>query len=68
MANIGVLGVGTWGMALARMLSNSGHDVTVWSAIEKVIEDFSKTRKHPNILRMDIPKVINFTKTLQKSV
>ncbi|MGZ1340672.1 hypothetical protein ACXO8T_09540, partial [Lactobacillus delbrueckii subsp. bulgaricus] len=24
MAKIGVLGAGTWGMALARMLSNSG--------------------------------------------
>ena len=49
MASIGVLGAGTWGMALARMLSNSGYDVTVWSAIEKEIEDFSKTRKHPNL-------------------
>jgi glycerol-3-phosphate dehydrogenase len=32
---IGVLGAGTWGIALARMLSNSGHRVTVWSAIER---------------------------------
>ena len=39
MSSIGVLGAGTWGMALARMLSNSGHDVTVWSAIEKEVED-----------------------------
>ena len=37
MSSIGVLGAGTWGMALARMLSNSEHDVTVWSAIEKEI-------------------------------
>lgn len=34
MARIGILGAGTWGIALARMLSNSGHDVMVWSAIE----------------------------------
>ena len=33
MKKIGVLGAGTWGMALARMLSNNGHSVTVWSAI-----------------------------------
>ena len=30
-------------MALARMLRNSWHDVTVWSAIEKEVEDFSKS-------------------------
>lgn len=47
MASIGVLGAGTWGMALARMLSNSGHDVTVWSALEKEIEDFLKLGSIP---------------------
>ncbi|MBR3186853.1 MAG: hypothetical protein IKF59_02310, partial [Lachnospiraceae bacterium] len=28
MYKIGVLGAGTWGMALARMLCNAGNDVT----------------------------------------
>ena len=27
---IGVLGAGTWGMALARMLANDHYDVMVW--------------------------------------
>ena len=35
---IGVLGAGTWGIALSRMLSNAGYNVTVWSAIEKEID------------------------------
>lgn len=35
---IGILGAGTWGMALARMLSNSGYDVQVWSAISSDID------------------------------
>ena len=30
MSSIGVLGAGTWGMALAVMLTKEGHDVTVW--------------------------------------
>ena len=34
---IGILGAGTWGMALARMLTVSGNDVTVWSALFSVI-------------------------------
>ena len=41
MTKIGVLGAGTWGMALARMLCVSGNDVTVWSAIEKEIDEFA---------------------------
>ena len=42
MKSIGVLGAGTWGMALARMLAISGHQVTVWSAIEKEIPKTAK--------------------------
>ena len=39
---LGILGAGTWGIALARMLSNSGHDVQVWSAISKEIDQLSE--------------------------
>ena len=64
MKKIGVLGAGTWGMALARMLCNSGHEVTVWSAIEKEIDEFSVTRRHPNLPGMEIPEGIVFTKEI----
>ena len=64
MKKIGVLGAGTWGMALARMLSKSGHSVTVWSAIEKEVDEFSATRRHPNLPGMDIPQEIAFTKEI----
>ena len=68
MAKIGVLGAGTWGMALARMLSNSGHEVIVWSAIEKEVEDFSTRRQHPNLPGMIIPDEIVFTKEIGEAV
>ncbi len=64
MYNIGVLGAGTWGIALARMLSNNGHAVTVWSAIEKEVEDLAATRQHPNLPGMTIPQAILFTKDI----
>ena len=38
---IGILGAGTWGMALARMLTVSGNDVTVWSALEQEIDNLA---------------------------
>ena len=47
--SIGVLGAGTWGMALARMLTVSGNDVQVWSAIEAEVDNLSATRVHPNL-------------------
>ncbi len=65
MKKIGVLGAGTWGMALARMLSNCGHQVTVWSAIEKEIDEFSATRRHPNLPGMVIPDAVAFTKDVE---
>jgi len=61
MKKIGVLGAGTWGMALARMLCISGHSVTVWSALAKEVEEFSATRRHPNLPGMVIPEEIVFT-------
>lgn len=64
--SIGVLGAGTWGMALARMLCNSGHSVTVWSAIDREVEEFSATRRHPNLPGMVIPERIHFTKSIEE--
>ena len=59
--NIGILGAGTWGCALAAMLVKSGHNVTVWSALEEEIIALSKSRKHKNLPDMDIPDSLNFT-------
>ncbi len=66
MSNIGVLGAGTWGMALARMLYNNGHKVCVWSALKKEVEEFSATRRHPNLPGMEIPAGIDFTGDIEK--
>ena len=63
---IGILGAGTWGMALARMLANSDHEVTVWSALPTEIDELSKSRKHKNLPGMIIPSSIFFTKDIQE--
>ena len=38
MAKIGIIGAGSWGIALSVLLHNNGHEITVWSAIEKEID------------------------------
>ena len=66
MSTIGVLGAGTWGMALARMLCNNGHTVSVWSALEREVVEFAATRRHPNLPGMEIPAAITFTKNIEE--
>lgn len=66
MSKIGILGAGTWGMALARMLSDTNHQVTVWSALPVEIDELSLTRKHKNLPGMTIPSSIVFTKDIQE--
>lgn len=64
---IGILGAGTWGTALARMLCLDGKSVVIWSAIEKEIDELSKTRVHPNLANMKIPEEIVFTKNIKEA-
>lgn len=62
---ISVLGAGTWGVALARLLHNAGHRVTIWSAIEKEIEHLEATRRHPNFPDTLLPEQIAYTKDIK---
>ena len=41
MSRIAVLGAGSWGIALAKLLYNNGNEVTVWSALEDEIKMLS---------------------------
>ena len=66
MKNIGVLGAGTWGIALAQMLSCSGHDVQVWSALPQEIDALSATRRHPNLPEVELSEKIAYTKDVQE--
>lgn len=62
---IGILGAGTWGVALARMLCNAGNSVTVWSAVEKEIDILSSSGRHPNFPDVELPAGITYTKDIK---
>lgn len=62
---IGVLGAGTWGIALARMLAKSGYDVTVWSAVKDEIDYIKSNHAHPNLPGCDIPDNIKYTYSIE---
>lgn len=61
MADITVLGGGTWGVALAVLLDSNGHNVTIWSALEKEINDLKETHTHKGLPGAVIPESISYT-------
>ena len=54
MAKIGMIGAGSWGTALTWLLTNNGHHVTMWSALEPEIEmlkrDHEQKDKLPGVI------------------
>ena len=46
MANISVLGAGSWGLGLALLLNNNGHNVTVWSVLKDEVAMLQTEREH----------------------
>ena len=64
MSRIGILGAGTWGLALANMLCRYGHAVMVWSALADEIDTLSASRIHKNLPGMILPDSVGFTKKI----
>mgnify|MGYP002665953386 FL=1 len=59
---IGILGAGSWGTALTVLLSDNGHDVTVWSIDAKEIEMLNTKREHLTKLPgVKLPDSVRFT-------
>ncbi len=67
MEHIGVIGSGTWGTAVAVLLANNGHQVTLWSAIPAEIEEIKTTRRHKNLPETVIPDSVVCTADLKKT-
>ncbi|HJB18782.1 MAG TPA: NAD(P)H-dependent glycerol-3-phosphate dehydrogenase [Candidatus Bariatricus faecipullorum] len=69
MAAVGVMGAGSWGTALARLLSKNGHEVTVWSIDKNEIEMLSREREHKTKLPgVKLPEEIVFTDDIKSTV
>ena len=69
MADIGIIGAGSWGTALALNLHKNGHRVTVWSIMESEIEMLKTEREHKDKLPgVNLPDDMEFTTDLQEAV
>lgn len=69
MAKISVLGAGSWGTALAVLLYNNGHEVTLWSALADEVKMLSEKREHETKLPgVRLPDNMEITTDLEKSL
>ena len=69
MAKVGVLGAGSWGTALAILLHDNGHDVTVWSIDPKEVEMLSEKREHLSKLPgVHISEEIMITNEMEEAI
>ncbi len=69
MANITIIGAGSWGSSLSVMLSHHKHKLTVWSLFPEEVQQLMQFREHkdklPGVL---IPKSVRFTSNLQEAL
>ncbi len=68
MAKVAVLGGGSWGIALAVLLHKNGHEITVWSALEKEIEMLSNEHEHKMLPGVKLADDMIFTTDEQEAV
>jgi glycerol-3-phosphate dehydrogenase (NAD(P)+) len=66
---IGVIGAGAWGTALAMLLADKGHDVTLWMYENELAEEASRLRENRIYLPgFTLPASIKITSSLETAV
>ena len=69
MANLGVVGAGSWGTALALVLEKNGHQVTLWSSREEKAEELRKLRENVDKLPgVKLPETLEITSDIEAAV
>lgn len=68
-ARIAVIGAGAWGTALAYLLANNEHPVTVWTRRAEHAKELQETRENTAYLPgLRLPDAIDFTSKLLEAV
>ena len=68
MAKIAVIGAGTWSLALTGLLTDGGHDVTVWSESEQKANDLRERRRYDLLPGLTLSDDITFVTDFEQAV
>ena len=69
MENVGVLGAGSWGTALSVLLSDNGHQVTVWSIDKDEVKMLDEKREHLQKLPgVKLPQDMVITNDMEEAI
>lgn len=69
MERVGVIGAGSWGTALAVVLADNGHKVTMWSIVEDEIAMLKEKHEHVDKLPgVKLPDSMEFTTDLAQTI
>lgn len=69
MANVGVLGAGSWGTALSLLLHDNGHQVTIWSIDDKEVAMLNEKREHElKLPGIKIPEDMVITGNMEEAI
>ena len=69
MADVSIIGAGSWGTALAKLLHKNGHKVTVWSIVAEEIDMLNQEHEHKDKLPgVKLPEDMVFTTDLEAAV
>ncbi|MEG2349084.1 MAG: NAD(P)H-dependent glycerol-3-phosphate dehydrogenase [Hungatella sp.] len=68
MAKVGIIGAGSWGIALSVLLHHNGHEVTVWSALREEITELSAHHEHRTLPGVKLPDAMIFTADLKAAM
>mgnify|MGYP000336867481 CR=1 FL=1 len=68
MANVSIIGAGSWGTALAFLLHENGHQVTEWSAFEKEAESLRTEHRLKTLPDLVLPDDMEFTSDLERAM
>jgi len=68
MSNVSILGAGTWGCALAILLSGNGQEVTIWTKIESEARALNENRKSmKNLPGAELPDQVKIILDLEEA-
>lgn len=66
---VSIIGTGSWGTALAKVLSENGHEVTMWGRKQTTVDDINEQHMNASYLPgISLPANIQATSSLAESI